>query len=545
MIKKQRIFAIVASVLVAALIPLYFFVIAPLTKKQPSTDNTANREIMYTQTERANIKSIEVVNSHGSYKFVYNEDYKDYYIDGHPLALYDESLFSQLVVSCGYTLAMASVENENAEKLADYGLDDSQNPAYYVLTTKEDVSYKVLVGNKIVTGGGYYARMDGQNKVYVLDTSLEATVLSPIENYVTPLVIFPTSSTTYADVKTFEIYRGPYMPEDFNLKTDKEEAQAQAEQDNAENEDGTEKPALSEPIVKFHYVQTQDLGVMSNAIFYMDYPGDGAYNASDFVTKVLQQFVYFQGYKTEVLEPTSEDLEKYSLFGDAEYTLYLINYSYLKGADGKTVKIPVQNRVTFSKLHTDEKTGMQFRYAHSLFFDESAMIYNNLIVKVPEYDCEFLSYDLNTWVDSKLFGTNISSVSDIRVESGKTDISFSLEGEGQSLTVTEPNGHKPQIENFKRFYQTLLIMQKGGFVSLSKEEIATLVADEGNITAKLTVKLKEGKEFVYRFYSLGQQTYYTVNGEGQFYLETKYVTKTVNDAIRVTRDEIVNVDNSY
>ncbi|MBR2431405.1 MAG: hypothetical protein IKB23_00630, partial [Clostridia bacterium] len=180
-----------------------------------------------------------------------------------------------------------------------------------------------------------------------------------------------------------------------------------------------------------------------------------------------------------------------------------------------------------------------------LFFDDSAMIYNNLIVKVPEYDCEFLSYDLNTWVDSKLFGTSISSVSDIRVESGKTDISFSLEGEGQSLTVTEPNGHKPQIENFKKFYQTLLIMQKGGFVSLSKEEIATLVADEGNITAKLTVKLKEGKEFVYRFYSLGQQTYYTVNGEGQFYLETKYVTKTVNDAIRVTRDEIVNVDNSY
>ena len=254
MIKKQRIFAIVASVLVVALIPLYFFVIAPLTKKQTSTDTTSNREIMYTQTERANIKSIEVVNSHGKYKFVYDDSFKDYYIDGHPLAPYDEALFSQLVVSCGYTLSLATVENENAEKLTDYGLDESQNPAYYVLTTKEDVSYKVLVGNKIVTGSGFYARMDGQNKVYVLDNSLEATVLAPIENYVTPLVIFPTSQTTYADVKTLEIYRGPYMPEDFNLKTDGEEAQAQAEQDNAENEDGTEKPALSEPIVKFHYV---------------------------------------------------------------------------------------------------------------------------------------------------------------------------------------------------------------------------------------------------------------------------------------------------
>ncbi len=554
MIKNQMKVAIIAAVAVVALIIAYFVVILPLTKivTDPSVDTS---EIMYTQTERSNIKSIEVTNKHGTYKFVYLEALNKYVIDGNELATYDLELFSQLVVDCGYTFAKATVETENAEKLSDYGLDEASNPAYYKLVTKEDVTYKVFVGNKIVSGGGFYARMDGESKVYILDTTLETTVLAPIESFVSPIIVNPTSLTTYAEVKTFEIYKGPYMPPDFTIKNeeeDKGEEQGPAAQDNdqsseqkPENDKENTAPALNEPIIKVHYVDKQDLGVTSNAIYYMDYPGDGIYSPSGYVSGTLQQFIAYEGLKTVKLAPETEDLNKYGVLGDAEYTLYLINYATGTDENGKEIKIPVKNRVAFSKLHKDEETGLEYRYAHSMFFDDSAMIFNNIIVQVPEYDCAFLSYDLNTWVDSKLFSIVISTVSSMRVESGSTDILFNLAGDGEDLVVTEPNGHKPQVKNFRKFYQTILSMAKGGYVNLTDDEVKALIADESKITTKFTVKLEDGRELVYRFYSLGVQSFYTINGEGQFYLPTTQVSKVVADAIRVTRDEIIYTDNAY
>ncbi len=544
MIKKQTRIAIIAAIAVVALVILYFAVILPLTKATAQPEEDDGREIMYTQTERSNIKSIEVQNKHGSYKFVYYEELNKYVIDGHEFASYDQKLFSQLVIDCGYTLSKATVENENAEKLSDYGLDDASNPASYTLTTKENATYKVIVGNRIVSGGGYYARMDGENKVYVLDSTLETTVLSPIEAFITPVMVYPTSLTTYADVKTFEIYKGAYMPPDFTVE-DEEEEKPEAQADEDTEAEGETKPALAEPIIKLHYVEKQDLGVTSNAIYYMDYPGNGVYSPSGYVSSVLQQFMAYEGMETVKLAPSTDDLTKYGVLTDAEFTLYVINYSTGTDENGNEVKVPVKNRVTYSKLHKDEESGLDYRYAHAMYFDETAMLYSNIIVKVPEYDCAFLSYDLNTWVDSKIFGVVISTVESMRVESGSTDILFNLAGDGEELVVTEPNGHKPQVKNFRKFYQSVLSMSKGGYVSLSEDEINALKSDESKVSTKLTVKLESGKEFVYRFYSLGQQSYYTVNGEGMFYLETKYVTKVVNDAIRITRDEIVYTDNDY
>ncbi len=537
MIKKQKIFVIIAAILAVLLIPIYIFVVLPLTKTEedPSTDN--NREIMYTQTERANIKSIEVKNSHGSYKFVYLEEFGDYYIENNIFASYDTQLFSQLIVNCGYTLSLATVENQDAQNLSEYGLDEHSDPAYFILTTKENKSYKVLIGDKTVTGGGYYARMDGENKVYVLNNTLESTVLSPIEAYVTPLIIYPTSSTTYIDIETFELYRGAYMPSDFTVGTEDEG-------EGSENTEATENQG--NPIIKFHYIETQELGVTSNVIFKTDYPVDSSYSISDSATNVLAQFISYEGEKTVLLSPSTEDLTEYGVLADAEYTLYFINHRIGNDSNGKITKLPVKNRVAYSKEYTDEKTGEKYRYAHSIFFNSEANIYSNLIIKVPSYEYEFLSYDINTWVDSAIFSKTISLVDSIKVQSKDNSIFFDLQGTSENLSVTEENGHKPDINNFKRFYQTLLMMYKGGFVNLSEDEINALIQDESNITSTFTVKMNSGQEYIYRFYSLGQQTYYSINGEGQsFYIETKYVTKALNDAIRITRDEIVNISNAY
>ena len=199
--------------------------------------------------------------------------------------------------------------------------------------------------------------------------------------------------------------------------------------------------------------------------------------------------------------------------------------------------MPVVNLVYYSDMQTDEETGVDFRYAYSVLF--------GIIAKVPYYDCAFLEYDLNTWTSNTLFSVNIDNVSSIQVEGKDTDITFTLRGDGEALVVTDSNSHTPEVKNFRKFYQVILGMSKGGYVTLTEDQCKALESDEKNVTAKLTISFEDGNAYVYRFYSYGVQTYYTINGEGEFYLPTAQVNKLIADAQRITKDEVVNPDNAY
>jgi hypothetical protein len=61
------------------------------------------------------------------------------------------------------------IVTETADNLADFGLD---KPAYYLQATKKDGGTVTLqIGNEIPTGGGYYALVNEDKKVYLLDTT--------------------------------------------------------------------------------------------------------------------------------------------------------------------------------------------------------------------------------------------------------------------------------------------------------------------------------------------------------------------------------------
>ena len=526
MTKKQNRLAIILAVGFVVLLALYFAVLRPIIKeviediKPPlnlengEVEGANDRIMLFPQVERASIKSIEVSNSYGKYKFVKNNS-GIFDIEGAEGTSYDAELFATLVTDCGYTLSKVKVANDNPDKLSDYGLDEASNPAYYILTTVEGTEHKVWVGTIIPSNGGYYVRYEGRNTVYVLDTTLETTVLAPIEAFVSPTLIMPTSLTTYFMLNDLAIYRGKYLP--------KKDDTAQS------TEDAT-------PIVRFHYLNdTEKAKLDVNATFWMDYPGDGAYNASTYVDSVAQQFIAYEGSETVKLAPTDEDLKKYGCF-DADYTLYVVNNQEVKDKDGKVQYIEIPNFVFFSEMQKDEETGMQYRYAYSVLF--------NLVAKVPYYDCLFLEYDLNTWVSSQLFNTNINKVSYVTLESEDVKVKFTLKGQDSDLIVEEQNGHKPEVKNFRKFYQVILGLTKGGYVSLTDDQCKALTRDEANVTAKLTINMHSGRELVYRFYSYGVQTYYTINGEGEFYVPTAQVTKLIADAQRVMTDQVVDPNNA-
>lgn len=568
MTNKQTKTAIILGIIIAVTLVLYFAVLRPIInevlpeiKEQLQLDDgevagVNDRVMLFEQVERASIQSIEVKNKHGKYRFVRRETVNEqtgqksytFDIEGHMGASYDQNLFSTLVVDTGFTLSKVKVVNDNPDKLSDYGLSPEQEPAYYILTTVEGVQHKVWVGDAIPSNGGYYVKYDTRNTVYVLDTTLETTVLAPIENFVTPTLVMPSSLTTYFMLNDLAIFKGTYLPE----KTEDEEGgetegEAGGEETGGEETggeaEGGEKEEVElpsnvtkDPYVRFHYLTDEEKAKLdSNATFYMDYPGDGAYYASGAVDGLAQMLIAYQGIKTVKLGPTDEDLKNYGCF-NAEYTLYVVNNQAIQDAKGVTHYIEIPNYVYFSEMKKDEETGEEFRYAYSVLF--------NIVARVPYYDCEFLRYDMNTWVNNSLFSMNINKVSYITVEGEDVYAKFTLKGQDADLIVETNTGHKPEVKNFRNFYKVILGLTKSGDVNLTDEQVAALVANDKNITATLTINLHSGRTLVYRFYSYGVQTYYTINGEGEFYLPTSQVNKLLADAVRVETDQVVNPDNA-
>lgn len=515
MIKAQQKLIIVIAAVLIALFVAYFAVVRPVVNKQEEVTTeplvTVEGEIagangryqLFEQVARSDMQSIEVVNEHGSYKFVRSEG-DTFVIEGSEYTLYSAELFSQLVVDTGYTLAKVKIGDNITDDLYKYGLDEKSSPAYFCVTTLTGKTHKVYVGNRITTGGGYYARYDGRDSVYVLDTTLASTVLRPIENYVTPLLSYPTSMNTYFLVENFTIFHG------------------------------------EEVFASFKYLEENERNPINTySAFAMLYPGEGTYCPSGYLDSALQAFINFEGSVVVKLAPEDKDLATYFPEGFA-HTVYIVNNVPKNTSDYTKGYTPVENMLFFSNLHED-KEGNSFYYCYSDRF--------NIIAKVNDYTAPFLQWDLNMWVSETIYQLQIDTVEEMKFElaDGQT-VTFLLDGLGQDLVVTvKETGFKPTVKNFRQLYKMLLSVNKENTHNMTDDEVNALIANEKSHQLTMTVKLRTGGELKYEVYNYSdRRSYYTINGaECDFYLLRTMVNKLSEDVIKVTRDETVNSEDKY
>ena len=159
------------------------------------------RYLMFPRLERASIRSIEIYNSKGQYTFCRydeNDNESEFIIKGSPQVNFDAQKFSSLVVSAGYTISTAKINDPIRDadgEFSEYGLvpatrplydektgdpvmlyDEQGNPvtdeqgkhlqatyeytpAYYVVTDIKGAQYKVIIGDCLPDGSGYYAEV--------------------------------------------------------------------------------------------------------------------------------------------------------------------------------------------------------------------------------------------------------------------------------------------------------------------------------------------------------------------------------------------------
>lgn len=493
MIKRQSVFIISLLVLFAVMLVAYLVVVRPLTAKDDETDapppETNEGEgltygdyfLMFPQVERKNIQSIEVHNEYGEYKFVRTgEAESDFAIEGHENLAYDEELFSQLVVSAGYSMAPQKVtEKPTEQELIDYGFAGKDvEPAYYILTTTSGQKHKVTIGKKIISGGAYYAMYEGRDTVYIIDVGAENTLLQPVEALLSPLLTAGIETTSYYLINNFTI---KHKGEDFLVCRN---------------------------------LTTEELGEMETTAIAKSiavFPAE--YNLSMMYDTTLQALCYYSGESVAAMGLTAENLEKFGLSTPA----YTVSYEY-GGA-----------KIT---LNISEKTDDGYYYASTSLF--------RIIVKVPAADFEFLEWGLMNWIDEAIFSRNITFVKDISIISPEFSEVFRFRHyptEDPNLVVVGDScGQIDDVRNFREFYKTLLLTAYEGEVPEGEDP-----EKDGKLLLTFKVTTNGGNETEYSFYRYStRRALVTVNGKGNFYVLVDAVQKIISDAQKVSVGESVD-----
>lgn len=505
MTKKRKITLICAGVIFILLLVSYFAFVRPLVNTNDShtaglelvegeTEGPNGRYLLIPHIERDNIESIKVHNAGGDYAFVRDpQNNSTFMIDGYRGVGFSDDSFSALVVASGYVIARERVTAEaSSEDYTSYGLDTPL--ASWVITTKGGDSYKVNLGSKLISGDGYYAAVAGRDCIYVLSTTVENSILRPIEQYVNPLICAGMTNETYFTADNFTILHNgePFLAIKQLPKSEYSNPDAMAE-------------------TKLVYPE----GYKTNDSYFFN---------------IMMNMISFAGESTAYLGTDEEKIAQYGL-DDPYYSVY-----FTCAADGASVEY----YIFVSELQEDG------------YYYASSNLYNyTMIARFPKESFYWLESDLVNWVYNYPIMLNISSVSSIYVDTGDRQINFDLthgtdSNKKATLEISSDTDflmNNSEVYNFRNFYKVLLSVQIMGNSELDETEKEKLISDDTDRMATIRFKMLDGEEYEYSFYRYSsRRALLTVNGSGEFYVLADWIEKIISDTEKLLSGIEINPD---
>lgn len=552
------------------------------------------RILMFAQIKQANVVSIEVKNHNGSFK-IYNQDITadkkqiviEGYEEGKYLVSHDPELYAYLCVAAGYPL---TVNKLPADRVAELGLDEyglvpekrtktdedgneieyDYTPIEYTITGaiknadgswKKDAEGKVvtathtvLIGDPVVGGGGYYCKLAGDEhkSVYIMNNdNYEKALFQPIENLITPRITYPVS------------LNGSFNVENFFLAT--------------YNKDDVLHPIID---VAFDYI---DLSIRSQTMFSSEpyrtgsgyrYKYGGYRLNSDLLSTILQS----------MYEPAIVRICKLGVHKDEsvleEYGLKepykILSYDMQLDQDNNA---RFEAFVT-NELHISQKTERGTYYVYSSLCD--------VIAEVDQLSLNFIEFDTLDWINPNVIWHNLAYLKTMEIFGGdysaslafnnnksdqtenvnSTNIEFTMNGKTLDYVVKKVNyatgktTNEGPVYNLRQFYKTLLSLTIGGdarvgdHFKLTEEEMAELRALDDS-KCQLVIKFRvedyakttnpnyypenNTKYYEFRFYRYSEgRSYMTINGEGEFFVDSSFVEKMLADAKRLENGHLID-----
>jgi len=448
---------------------------------------TSRRILMFRHTQQSSIQSIQVHTSANDYTF-YRDSDDAFQIKGYEGTPYDKALLSQLAVSCGYPLTMEKVKDPIKDangKYTEYGLDDQKrtdadgneydySPSWYRLVDTSNNMHTVFVGDMIPSGAGYYVRYSGRDAVYIMNYSVDASLISvygqstltesvdsvfelPIETFVTPSVCYPMTMNNYFNVKNFSIFNGHELS----------------------NVDDPESSSVM-PIISFSYwdLDSRTGTFYANTAYVMNYPDQYDIDA-DSAGAALQAFYSMSFLNVTKLGPNDDDMKELGLY-DPEYVIY---FEYTPTDSSGNAEEPIEHTILVSKM-TDRGT----YYMTSALYD--------MVVEVSRTQLLFLDYRLVDWVNSSYFSMNLAWATEIMLETPAGTYHFYLDN-SESDSVTNPNSSTKA--------------QKEGTITSDKMKIRAVAPDGTVMESISSITVTDAKGFTW---TIDEKTVKAVDSEG-------------------------------
>ncbi len=501
-VKKKKILIIVLAALAALMIGAYFLFVAPLL--QDNSNGTVELDLMDGEVRisdklsnfyiiepiaRSEMQEIKVTNADGSYRIFRNAS-DVFELEGHPGLTFDDMSFAGLIAT---PVAQSRVARDiTEEELVQYGLDKPS--ASRTITTTDGRVITVHIGDAMLTGGGYYASVEGRNAVYIVSSTTAEVILRPITGILKPLLLSGMSQSDYYLVDNFMIYRG------------------------------------DEPFVAVDRLSADNAQTIELALLYpTPEKGSRYYDINiDMYLNSVYKLIELTGDEAVALVTGSGVLMEYGLLNPT----YRIHYAY----GGYNFALYVSSQ---------QKDGS--------FYAVSNMTGYQLVCKIPAETLSWLTRGEFSWIQSSSFYEAIVDVKRITMksESRGVDVDFVLEHSSNDeddtvLEVTDkvsgtfiPNS---EVANFRQYYLTLLNITNSEYTTLSDEDKELLMSDDSRLILTMTTTLVNGTVNEYKFYQhyeastghiSGGKVLVVVNGVGEFYTSNDLVDKVINDIPRV------------
>lgn len=471
----------------------------------PITSRLTNFYIFAPFEERSEIQSIEVDNEFGGYR-VYRDAADTFQLEGFPGLSFNQELFSSLVVTAGHPTAMMRVAQDLDEAgLAEYGLDHPK--ASWTVTGTTGVTRTMYVGDQLLTEGGYYVMYEGRpGAVYIMSETLADTILQPAYKLLSPLLTAGLSTNTYFFVDEFTVLHG----EDLFVHV------TRVPDDQKKKE---------ESIVELKLTWPRPENTANGEVYDIN---------DDLYFQILYNFMALEGEEVVAFMPTDEEIAQYGL----ETPAYTIMYNFHENGEATG---PVYEFIIF----------VSERQADGSYYAVSNLYGYSTVVKVGADKLGWLERDAFAWIFPTPFFENIVDVHRITLKGEGIDVDFRLthgtdESGNPTLDVVEVNSGvsipNAEVNNFRQYYKTMLNITNQEYVSLTEEDKASLLADEGRVQLVMTYENASGEVTEFKFYQYyaastghisGGKIFVVVNGVGEFYTTNDLVDKVVNDTSRV------------
>ena len=389
-------------------------------------------------------------------------------------------------MASGYTITSERLTAEATEaELERYGL--AERDVYWTVTCTDGREYRVFVGDKLVSEEGYYAMLEGREScVYILSTSIETSILNPVEAFVNPILCLGLTDQDY------------YLIDDFTVMH------------------GEDVFVLVKQSKKSEFVNP-DAQAETKMMYPAGYKTDDTY----FMSNVASKFVSMTGEEVVYLGEDKEELEKYGL-EDPYYSIY-----FTSTYEGSEVEY---------YFFVSEKQDDGYYYAVSNLYGF------RVVVKCAADNFSWLENKLISWVDDYPIAINILRVDSMSIETvdGKYDFDLThgvTEDEVATLEIKGPDGFylsDADVYNFRELYKDFLAIQIMGELEFTPSEIDEVIAKDDSHMTTVTFNLTDGsvQEFKFYRYSTGRAIL-SANDSENFFVYDDWLLKIRDDVQKV------------